>query len=75
LLAEFKSVDPITISQEIFRCCVEGKGFYDLLSRPFCRWMSGYVEVKNAPPVMRKHDEHKQNFEPNGRHGKEIDRS
>jgi len=33
------------------------------------------VEVEDAPTVMRKHDKHKQNLEPNGRHGEEIDDS
>src|SRR5690349_11559977 len=75
LLAKFMAINAITISQEIFRCCVKGKGFDDLLSGPFRRWMSGNVEVEDAPPVMRKYDKHKQNFEPNARHGKEVDRS
>jgi len=34
LLAEFVSVDPITISQEILWCAVKGEGFDDLLCGP-----------------------------------------
>src|SRR5215467_2264106 len=40
LLAELLPVDPITISQQIFRCGVERKGFQHLLRGPFPRGMS-----------------------------------
>ena len=43
--AELLSVDPITISQQISRCCVERKGFEDLLRSPFGRRMNRDVKV------------------------------
>jgi len=36
LFSEIASVDSITVSQEIFRCAVERKGFDDLLRGPLC---------------------------------------
>jgi hypothetical protein len=48
LVAEVLSVDPITISQQISRCCVERKGFEDLLRSPLGRRMSRDVKVDNA---------------------------
>src|SRR5215472_5642363 len=37
--------------------------------------MSGDTEMQNAPPVVRQHQEHVQDLEPDGRHRKEVDRS
>jgi hypothetical protein len=31
---------------------VKGKGFAQLLSRPFGGRMSGHIEMKNTPPLM-----------------------
>jgi len=53
LLAKLLSVDAVTISQQVFRCGVEGKGFEHLLRGPFRRRMSRDVEVDNAPSIMR----------------------
>jgi hypothetical protein len=66
LFAELLSVDPITISQQIFRCCVEGKGFENLLRSPFGRGMSCHVKVDDTSPIMRENDEDEQNFKPYG---------
>src|SRR4030095_12661091 len=45
LLSEIASVYSITVSQEIFRCAVERKGFDDLLRSPLCGRMSGDVNM------------------------------
>jgi hypothetical protein len=47
VLAELLPVDPITISQQIFWCGVERKGFEHLLRGPFRRRMSRDVVPKN----------------------------
>ena len=73
LFAELLSVDPITISQQIFRCGVEGKGFEHLLRGPFGRGMSCHVKVDDTSAIMREHDEDEQNFKPYGMYGEEID--
>ena len=56
LLAEFVSVDPIAISQEILWCVVKGEGFNDLLGGPFRRRMERHVEMKDASAVVREYD-------------------
>src|SRR5262249_35111762 len=66
LLAELLPVDPITISQQIFRCGVERKGFQHLLRGPFSRGMSRDVEVDNASSIVGENDKHEQNFKPHG---------
>jgi hypothetical protein len=75
LLAELLPVDPITISQQIFRCGVEWKGFEHLLRGPSRRGMSRDVEVDNAPSIMCKNDKHEQNFKPHCMDGEEVDGS
>src|SRR5262249_45467052 len=75
LLAELVSVDPITISQQIFRCGVERKGFQHLLRGPFPRGMSRDVEVDDASSIVGENDKHEQNFKPHGVDGEEVDRS
>src|SRR5215813_6975845 len=75
LLAELLSVDAITISQQIFRCSVERKGFEHLLRGPFSRGMSRDVEVDNASSIMRENDKHEKNFKPCSMDGEEVDRS
>ena len=75
LFAELLSVDPITISQQIFRCGVEGKGFEHLLRGPFRSRMGCHVEVNHTPAIMDEHNEDKQNFKPHSVHGEEVYRS
>src|SRR5262249_41758557 len=75
LLAELLPVDPITISQQIFRCGVERKGFEHLLRGPFTRRMSRDVEVDNASSIVGENDKHEQNFKPHGVDGEGVDRS
>jgi hypothetical protein len=74
LLAELLPVDPITISQQIFPCGVERKGFEHLLRGPFRRRMSRDVEVDNASSIMRENDKHEKNFKPYRVDGEEVDR-
>src|SRR5262249_6812865 len=75
LLAKLLPVDAVTISQQIFRCGVEGKGFEHLLRGPFRRGMSRDVEVDNASSIMRENDKHEKNFKPCSMDGEEVDRS
>ena len=75
LFSEIASVDSITVSQEIFRCAVERKGFHDLLRGPLCGRMSGDVKVDDPSTVMRKDDEDEQDFEPNRIHAEKVYRS
>ena len=67
------SVDPIAISQQISRCCVEWKGLEHLLCSPFSRGMSCDVEVDNASSVMRENDEDEQDFKPDRVDGEKVD--
>jgi len=55
LFLKLVSVNPISISQEIFRCAVERKGFNDLLRRPFCSRMCGDIEMHDTPSIMHEH--------------------
>src|SRR5215510_12530921 len=75
LLAELLPVDPITISQQIFRCGVERKGFEHLLRGPFRRGMSRDVVVDNASSIMRENNKHEKNFKTNRVDSEEVDRS
>src|SRR5215831_8385507 len=54
LLAELLSVDPITISQQIFRCGVERKGFEHLLRSPFRSRMGSHVVPKSLTSLGRR---------------------
>ena len=56
LLAEFVSVDPIAISQEILWCAVKGEGFDDLMGGPIRCRMDRHVEMKDASVVVREYD-------------------
>src|SRR5215813_9524090 len=73
LFAELLSIDPITISQQIFRCCVEGKGLEHLLRGPFGRGMTCHVKVDDTSAIMREHDVDEQNFKPYCMYGEEIE--
>jgi hypothetical protein len=52
LPAELLPIDPVSISQQILRCGIEGKGFEHLLRGPFRGRMSRHVEVDNASSIM-----------------------
>ena len=77
LFSELESVNPIAISQEIFRSGVEGKSFDDLLCGPLCSWMNGHVEMDDPSAIMREHDKDEQNLklEPDSVYGEEVDRN
>ena len=75
LFAELLSVDPITISQQIFRCCVERKGLEHLMRSPFSRRMSRDIKEKNASSIMRENDEDEEDFKPDRVDGEEVHRS
>ena len=62
LFSEIASVCSITISQEIFRCGVERKGFHDLLRGALCGRMSGDVKMDDPSTVMRKDDKNEQDL-------------
>src|SRR5262245_41603084 len=74
LFSEFVSINPISLSQQIFRCTVERKGFDDLLSRPLCCRMSRDIEMDDAPSIVGKHHKDEQNLKPNGVDREEVDR-
>ena len=67
------TINTIAVSQQIPRCRIERKRFYNLLGRPLCRRMFRHVELDNAPPVMRQHEEHEKHVEGHRWHDKEID--
>ena len=54
LLPEFVSVNPISVSQQVFRCAVEWKGFDQLLCSPGRRRVGGNVKVQDTAAVMGK---------------------
>src|SRR5215475_15229725 len=67
------TIDAVTISNEITRCLILGKGFDHLLSRPSCGRVFGDIEVKQSASFMRQHNEHKQHTKPGCRYREEID--
>src|ERR1700681_518842 len=60
--------------EEITRDAVPRKRVPELLAGPFRRWMSGHIDVDDAPAIMGQYQEDVQNLEPDGRHGEEIHR-
>ena len=61
-----------TIKDQVARRRIIGKCFTQLLNHPCAGWMSGYVEVQNAAPVMRDDEEAVEYAEGERRQGKEI---
>src|SRR4051812_49337056 len=39
---------------------------------PFCRWMRRHCEVKNAPAIVRQHQEHIQDLKPDSWDGEGV---
>src|SRR5881396_3290835 len=60
LVAELLSIDSIPVSQQICRCCVEGKSFDESLRSPFSRRMSRHVKVDDTS----ENDENEQDLKP-----------
>ncbi len=73
-VVETVTVDPVSISNQVARRTVVGKGFDDLLSGPFCRWMFGHVEVYELATVVDQHHKDKQDSQPERWHCEEIHR-
>src|ERR1035437_5730102 len=74
LVDEVLAEDPIPIPEQISRCSVPRKGLAYLLSSPLRRWMRRDCEMHNASAIMRQHQKHVQDLEPDRRHGEEVDR-
>ena len=53
-------IDAIAIPQNVFWCSIPRKGFDNLLRRPFCGRVLGYVEVNDLTPGMAQYDEYEQ---------------
>jgi hypothetical protein len=60
--------------EEIARHGVPRKRIPELLGSPFGRWMSGDIEVNDAPAIMGQHQEDVEDLETDRRHGEEIHR-
>src|SRR5262249_48595983 len=73
LVAELLAVDSISIAQQISRRGIKRKGFEHLLCRPFRRWMSCDVEVRDASSIVCEHNKNEEDLEPNGVDGEEVD--
>src|SRR5215831_5298666 len=73
LIAELLAIDSISISHQISRRRIEGKGFKHLLRCPFRRWMSCDVEVHDASSIVWEDNKNEEDFEPNGVDGEEVD--
>src|SRR5205823_2627502 len=56
LFAKLRSVNAITIPQQVSWRRIERKSFEHSLCSPVCREMSRDVEVDNTPSVMREND-------------------
>ncbi len=69
---EILTVDPIAIADQKSWRFVLRKGFDDLLSGPFGRWMLGDIEVNQLPSVVAKNDKREEDPKCCGGHRKEI---
>jgi len=73
LLHEVRPEDPVAIAQQIARRGLPRESLAQLLSSTLRGRMSGDAEMQNAPPVVRQHQEHVQDLEPDRRHGEKVD--
>lgn len=69
LLVEIPSVNSVIIPEQISRCAVERERFHDLLCSPFRSGMRRHIEMKNASPIVGKHDKHIKDVEGNRGNG------
>src|SRR5262249_17595464 len=74
LLAERPPVDPISISEQIFRRGVERKGFEHLLRCPFGCGVSRDVEVDNSSSIISQNNKGEEDFKANRVDGEEVER-
>ena len=70
---EILAVNAVSIAQQIFGSQIIGKGFDDLLRRPFGGGIGRHVEMNDPPPVMKKNDETIEIAECEGRNREKID--
>ncbi len=74
-VVEPMTVNPISVSNQIAWRRVVRKGFDDLLSGPFCRWMLRDIEVNELATVVDQHIEYKQDSQSQRRNRKDIHRN
>src|SRR5215831_689045 len=60
---KFRSIDRISIPEQISRRGVIGKCFDDLLCGPLGCWIRGQIEMNDLPATVKKDDEAVQNAE------------
>src|SRR5947209_10238806 len=75
LVDKFFPEDPITISQQVLRRAVPGKGLPELLDAPFRCRMRGDGKVENPSTIVCQHQKHIQDLKPDGRHRKKVNRN
>src|SRR5713226_5021994 len=68
LSSELITEDRLAVAEQVARELVKGKCLPQLLSRPLAGRVGGYIEVKNATPVMGQHQKHVKDLETNGGH-------
>src|SRR5690348_9124020 len=71
LFSEGIPEDSIAVAQQVARELVKGKCLPQLLAGPLRGWVSGHIEVQNAAPVMRQHQEHVEDLKTDSGHGEE----
>jgi transposase len=72
-ISKLTTVHSITVPYQISRCSLFRKCFDDLLRRPFGGGMLGDIEMRYAPPLMRKDHEDKQHFQLQCGYSEEVD--
>ena len=70
---EVRTVDLISVPQQVTRRRVPGKGVNHLLRRPLGRRMFRHVEINGTAMVVAEHNEDKEKTEGCGRHREEVD--
>ena len=73
LVDEVLAENLVTVAQQITRRTVPRKGLAKLLGCPFRSRMSRHAEVENASPVVRQHQKHVQDLEPDRWHREKVD--
>ena len=71
---EHVAVNAVSVAQQPPWSSIVGKRVDDLLRRPFGRGVLGHVEVNDAAPFVRQHQEYEQDPSGHGRNGEEIHR-
>jgi len=63
----------ISVAEQVLRSSLPGEGCDELLCCPLRCRMLGHIEMEDLPPVVRQHDQHEEDLEPDRRHGEEIE--